>query len=94
MRITKKINVMKNYLLSILWLIVCSVSLIAQPIVLDGGIKNYKAEERPWLWWFWLGNIVSEKLIDQHMKAYAQAGYGGVVIISTYGGFFPLFLRL
>lgn len=85
MRITKKINVMKNYLLSILWLIVCSVSLIAQPIVLDGGIKNYKAEERPWLWWFWLGNIVSEKLIDQHMKAYAQAGYGGVVIISTYG---------
>ena len=32
------------------------------------------AEERPWIWWFWLGNIVSEELINQHLTAYSKAG--------------------
>ena len=32
-----------------------------------------------------LGNIVSEELINQHLTAYSKAGYGGVVVISSYG---------
>lgn len=57
----------------------------AQSIVSWNDARKYTAEERPWVWWFWLGNIVSEKLIDQHLTAYSKAGYGGVVIISSYG---------
>lgn len=46
--------------------------------------SSFSTNERPWVWWFWMGNIVNEKLIDQHLSAYATAGYGGVTIIPTY----------
>ena len=77
--------VMKRFIFYIGLLLLCCVSLTAQSIKIGKGIEEYTAEERPWIWWFWLGNIVSEDLIDQHLTAYSKAGYGGVVVISTYG---------
>lgn len=76
---------MKRFIFYIGLLLLCCVSLTAQSIKIGKGIEEYTAEERPWIWWFWLGNIVSEDLIDQHLTAYSKAGYGGVVVISTYG---------
>lgn len=53
--------------------------------------NNYKSDpifsstERPWVWWFWMGNIVSEKDLDQQLESFHRSGFGGVTIISTYG---------
>ena len=61
------------------------LQLEAQSVISWNDARKYAAEERPWIWWFWLGNIVSEELINQHLTAYSKAGYGGVVVISSYG---------
>jgi len=77
--------VMRKCILGLLLLFSSGLVLEAQQIVSQNDARKYSAEERPWVWWFWLGNIVSEDLIDQHLTAYSRAGYGGVVIISSYG---------
>ena len=46
---------------------------------------TFSISERPWIWWFWLGNIVSEKSIDEDLQSFQRSGFGGVTIISTYG---------
>ena len=76
---------MRKCILSLLLLFSFGLMLEAQQVVSRNDARKYTAEERPWIWWFWLGNVVSEDLIDQHLATYSKAGYGGVVIISTYG---------
>lgn len=77
---------MKKYIVCLFLLFFfLSATLLARQADSPHSAQKYNAEERPWVWWFWLGNIVSEDLIDQHLHAYAKAGYGGVVIISSYG---------
>ena len=76
---------MKKFLLYFILSIVWCIALQAGEIQNNDDARQYSAEARPWVWWFWLGNAVTEDLIDKHMDAYAKAGYGGVVIIATYG---------
>lgn len=77
---------MRKYITCFLLLcLILPATLSARQPALWNNAQSYSAEERPWIWWFWLGNIVSEDLIDQHLHTYAKAGYGGVVIISSYG---------
>ncbi len=47
--------------------------------------SEYSSSERPWVWWFWLGNIVTESSIEQQLQSFQKSGFGGVTIISTYG---------
>ena len=83
---TEKIKIlMKKFLLYFILSIVWCIALQAGEIQNNDDARQYSAEARPWVWWFWLGNAVTEDLIDKHMDAYAKAGYGGVVIIATYG---------
>ncbi|MHC4212502.1 MAG: glycosyl hydrolase, partial [Planctomycetota bacterium] len=42
-------------------------------------------ENKPWTYWWWLGSIVEEKGLTEHLEAYQKAGMGGVHIISIYG---------
>jgi hypothetical protein len=57
----------------------------AQPAKQKSGVEMYTSEEKPWIWWFWLGNIVDEKGIDQQLESFRKSGFGGVNIICTYG---------
>jgi hypothetical protein len=45
----------------------------------------YLSTERPWVWWFWMGNVVTENSIDSDLWSFHKSGFGGVTIISTYG---------
>lgn len=76
---------MKRIVLYFILSLMSYTALYAGEVRSEKDARRYSAEERPWVWWFWLGNIVSEDLIDEHMEAYSKAGYGGVVIIATYG---------
>lgn len=40
---------------------------------------------RPWAYWWWMGNAVTEADISQLLTQFAQAGLGGVHIIPIYG---------
>lgn len=49
-------------------------------------MKNtYVSTERPWVWWFWMGNVVTNESIARALQSFHDCGFGGVVIISTYG---------
>lgn len=45
---------------------------------------NPPSEEKPWLWWYWLGSEVTPEGIQQHLDAFHQAGFGGVSVSATY----------
>ena len=45
---------------------------------------NPPSEERPWLWWYWLGSEVTPEGIQQHLDAFHRAGFGGVSVSATY----------
>ncbi|HVS97597.1 MAG TPA: glycosyl hydrolase, partial [Puia sp.] len=45
---------------------------------------NPPSEERPWLWWYWLGSEVTPEGIQQHLDAFHKAGFGGVSVSATY----------
>src|SRR6185437_9065943 len=45
---------------------------------------NPPSEERPWLWWYWLGSEVTPEGIQQQLNAFHQAGFGGVSVSATY----------
>lgn len=40
---------------------------------------------KPWAYWWWPGNAVSEKGITHNLEAFAKAGFGGLHIIPIYG---------
>ncbi|GAB3770229.1 glycosyl hydrolase [Spirosoma horti] len=40
---------------------------------------------RPWTYWWWMGNAVTEADITNQLEQFAQAGIGGVHIIPIYG---------
>src|SRR6185312_10479944 len=42
------------------------------------------SEERPWLWWYWLGSEVTQEGIQQHLDAFHEAGFGGVSVSAAY----------
>ena len=67
---------MKKFLLYFILSIVWCIALQAGEIQNNDDARQYSAEARPWVWWFWLGNAVTEDLIDKHMDAYAKAGCG------------------
>lgn len=45
----------------------------------------FSSEERPWIWWFWLGNVVTRESIGKHLESFSKSGIGGVTIVATYG---------
>jgi hypothetical protein len=40
---------------------------------------------KPWVRWWWLGNVVNERDLSAEMEKYAQAGLGGLEITPIYG---------
>lgn len=40
---------------------------------------------KPWAYWWWMGNSVTKKGLDQNLKAYSDAGFGGLHIVPIYG---------
>lgn len=40
---------------------------------------------KPWAYWWWPGNAVTEKGISYNLEAFAKAGFGGLHIIPIYG---------
>lgn len=48
-------------------------------------VETFTSEEKPWLWWYWLGSAVTTTGLDQHIDAFSKAGIGGVNISATYG---------
>ncbi len=63
-----------------LWLL-CMINSNAQQ---QAAVKTFASTEKPWVWWFWMGNVVTEKDIRQQLLSFKQSGFGGAVIISTY----------
>jgi len=47
--------------------------------------ESFSSQERPWVWWFWLGSAVTKQSIDSQLQSFHRSGFGGVCIISTYG---------
>ncbi len=49
--------------------------------------KEKKADcvEKPWAYWWWMGNSVTKDGITENLKKMADAGFGGVHIIPIYG---------
>ncbi|HXD79387.1 MAG TPA: hypothetical protein VN616_16335, partial [Puia sp.] len=47
--------------------------------------ESFSSQEKPWVWWFWLGSAVTPKSIDFQLRSFHRSGFGGVCIISTYG---------
>jgi len=47
--------------------------------------ETFTAEEKPWLWWYWMGSAVTPHGLDQHIEAFYNEGIGGVNIAATYG---------
>src|SRR4249920_1164920 len=41
--------------------------------------------EKPWTYWWWMGNAVDSANIDLQLKQFQQSGIGGVHIIPIYG---------
>ncbi|HVS97596.1 MAG TPA: glycosyl hydrolase [Puia sp.] len=85
---------MKSYprvsILSFLVLLLLSFSmkgLRAQTAGRSGGGRgvSFSSQEKPWVWWFWLGSAVTKESIDVQLRQFQRSGFGGVVIISTYG---------
>ena len=66
------------------WLLLIIPS-AAQPVIQKTESQKYTSEEKPWIWWFWLGNIVTEKSIEQQLESFKKSGFGGVTIICSYG---------
>ena len=40
---------------------------------------------KPWAYWWWMGNSVTEEGISQNLRSYQKAGLGGLHIIPIYG---------
>ena len=40
---------------------------------------------KPWAYWWWMGNSVTKDGISQNLRAYKEAGLGGLHIIPIYG---------
>lgn len=41
--------------------------------------------QKPWAYWWWMGNAVDEANLDALLKQYADAGFGGLAIVPIYG---------
>ncbi len=48
-------------------------------------VSTFSEEERPWLWWYWLGSAVTPEGLQRHIDAFKKEGAGGVNIAATYG---------
>ena len=46
--------------------------------------ESFLPEERPWVWWFWLGSEVTTEGIGSQLNRYKEMGYGGVNITNIY----------
>lgn len=40
---------------------------------------------KPWAYWWWMGNSVTKEGISKNLKAYKEAGLGGLHIVPIYG---------
>ena len=69
---------MKKQILLFILFFVLTKFLLAQP-------EKFTSEEKPWLWWYWLGSAVSESGINSHLVKFNTMGYGGASIAATYG---------
>ncbi len=47
--------------------------------------ETFTDEQRPWMWWYWMGSAVDKKGLQQHISAFYKAGMGGANITATYG---------
>lgn len=48
-------------------------------------IEHPNQNTKPWAYWWWMGNSVTKNGITQNLKAYKDAGFGGLHIIPIYG---------
>ena len=62
----------QRHLVIIVLLFFLRLTLIAQPE------KTYTKAEKPWVWWFWMGNIVSHESIQATLQSFQHSGFGGV----------------
>ena len=46
--------------------------------------ESFLPEERPWLWWFWLGSEVTTEGISSQLNQYEEMGFGGMSIANIY----------
>ena len=46
---------------------------------------SFHREQKPWVYWWWMGSAVDEDNITRQLRQYQQAGMGGVHIIPIYG---------
>lgn len=61
---------------------ICFLLLFLVPVKL---LRAQSSQEKPWVWWFWLGSAVTKQSIDFQLQSFHRSGFGGVCIISTYG---------
>jgi hypothetical protein len=59
--------------------------LMVEGIIIQAQSAIPRAEEKPWLWWYWLGSAVTREGLQQHIDAFQKEGIGGVNIAATYG---------
>ena len=46
--------------------------------------ESFLPEERPWLWWYWLGSEVTTEGISSQLNQYKEMGFGGMSIANIY----------
>lgn len=58
---------------------------IAVTDIISAQEEQFNSEEKPWVWWYWMGSAVSKSGIDYHLENFKKLGFGGANVTATYG---------